>query len=157
QLDCPMSLAACESDYQDELRARLVVKSAATPRVSNLTSLENALSHPKSRQRRLQPSAYAHRRDPQREPGRVVGLDRDAAQRSCALGRFEPARRNARCKTPQRLFLLHADDRIIIAGHAGVGHVAGATGQDLVVGGRHVGVRAPDEAGAAVAEKAAAL
>src|SRR5258708_7393668 len=112
-----------------------------------------ALPRPKSRQRRLEPSAYTYRRDAQREPGRVVGLDRDAAQRGCALCRFEPARRNARQETPQRLFLLHADDRIIIAGHAGVGHVTGAAWQDLVIGGPHLGVRAHDETGAAGAQK----
>ena len=52
---------------------------------------------------------------------------------------------------------MHADDRIVIAGHAGVGHVGGAAGEDLVVGGRHMGVGADDETGAAVAEKSDAL
>src|SRR5258708_39720439 len=64
---------------------------------------------------------------------------------------------NARRETPQRLFLLHADDRIIIAGHAGIGHISGAAGKDLMVGGRHMGVGADDETGAAVAEKSDAL
>ena len=46
---------------------------------------------------------------------------------------------------------------IVIAGHAGVGHVGGAAGKDLVVGGRHMGVGADHEAGAAVAEKSDGL
>ena len=45
----------------------------------------------------------------------------------------------------------------VIAGHAGIGHVGGAAGQDLVIGGRHMGVGADHEAGAAVAEEADAL
>ena len=44
--------------------------------------------------------------------------------------------------------------RIVVAGHADVGDEGGAAGEDLVVGGRHMGVRADHEAGAAVAEMA---
>ena len=71
--------------------------------------------------------------------------------------RLETARGNAGRETAQRLFLLHADDRIVIAGHAGVGHVGGAAGENLMIGGRHMGMGADDEAGAAVAEEADAL
>src|SRR5437879_4104052 len=111
------------------------------------------LPRPKSRQRRLEPAAYSHRCDPQRQPGGVVGLDRDTAERRGAERRFEAPRRNAGRKAPQWLVLLHADDGVVIAGHAGVGHVGGAAGEDLVIGGRHMGVGADHETGAAVAEK----
>ena len=57
----------------------------------------------------------------------------------------------------QRLFLPHADDEIIIAGHAGIAHIGGAAGQHLMIGGRDMGVGADHEAGAAVAEEAHAL
>ena len=46
---------------------------------------------------------------------------------------------------------------IEIAGHADIGDEGGAPGQDAVVGGRHMGVGADDEAGAAVAEMAHGL
>ena len=50
-----------------------------------------------------------------------------------------------------RLVLGHADHRIVVAGHADVGDEGGAAGEDLVVGGRHVGMGADHQAGAAVA------
>ena len=52
------------------------------------------------------------------------------------------ARGNLRHGAAQRLVLLHADDGIVVAAHADVGHVGGAALQDAVVGGRHVRVRA---------------
>ena len=51
--------------------------------------------HPKPRQRRLQPSADPHRRDPQREPGCIVGLDRDTAQGRYAMRRLKSTGGNA--------------------------------------------------------------
>ncbi|MHC2275865.1 hypothetical protein ACVME8_002476 [Bradyrhizobium diazoefficiens] len=106
---------------------------------------------------RLQPAAHAHRRDPQREARCIVGLDRNAAERRHPRRRLEPAGGNPRREPAQRFFLLHADDGIVVAGHAGIRHVGGAAREDLVIGGRHMGVGADDEAGAAVAEEADAL
>ena len=57
-------------------------------------------------------------------------------------------------ETLQRHLLHHADHRIVVAGHADVGDVGGAARQDLVVGGRHVGVAADHERSAAVGEVA---
>ena len=57
-------------------------------------------------------------------------------------------------EAPQRLFLLVADHAVVVGAGAGVGLVGGAAGQDLAVGGRHVGVGADHQAGAAVAEMA---
>jgi hypothetical protein len=51
--------------------------------------IADPLPHPKPRQRRLQPSADPHRRDPQRQPGGIVGLGRDAAQRRNPKRRLE--------------------------------------------------------------------
>src|SRR6202023_3370643 len=50
-------------------------------------------------------------------------------ERRYAKRRFKPPGGNARRETPQRLLLLHADDRVIIAGHASIGHVGGAAGK----------------------------
>ena len=73
--------------------------------------------------------ADAHRRDVQREAGLVVGLDRNAAQRGDALAGSKRAGRIAAQKPPQRLFALHADDRFIVARHAGIGHIGRAAGR----------------------------
>ena len=52
----------------------------------------------------------------------------------------------------KRLFLVHADHRIVVAGHADVGDEAGSSGQDAVIGARRMGVRANHEARLAVDE-----
>src|SRR3546814_5614603 len=57
------------------------------------------------------------------------------------------------CSSDLRLGLLHADHRIVVAAHAGIGLVRRAAGQDLRIGGRHMAVGAADQRGAAVAEK----
>src|SRR3954454_4542524 len=62
-----------------------------------------------------------------------------------------------RCEAPKRLFLLHSDDRIVIAGHPGVCHVGGTAGEYLMVGCRHMGMSPDHETDAAIAEKANAL
>src|SRR5665213_4125692 len=67
------------------------------------------LPHPKPRQRRLEPAADPHRCDLERQSRRIVGLDRDAAQGCDTGGRLETSRGYAGRKTPQRLFLDHAD------------------------------------------------
>ena len=90
--------------------------------------------------------------DPQREPGRIVGLHRQPAQRRSPHRRLEARPGILRMKRRERLFLVHADDQIVIAGHADVGDEGGAARQDAVVGGRRMGVRADHEARAAVEE-----
>src|ERR1700756_5385733 len=60
------------------------------------------LPDPEPRQRWLQPATGPHRRDLERQPGRIVGLDRDAAQRGHSLGRLEPSRWNGWREPPER-------------------------------------------------------
>ena len=57
-----------------------------------------------------------------------------------------------RRKPLQRLFLGHADHRIVVAGHADIAHERGAARQDAQIRGRRMRMRADDNAGAAVAE-----
>ena len=76
---------------------------------------------------------------------RVVGLDREAAERALAGRRLEAGAGRLLQEAAQRLVLGHAEHRFVVAAHAGVGHVGGAAGQDAVVGGRHMGVGADDE------------
>src|SRR5580692_7937542 len=47
----------------------------------------------------------------------------------------------------------HADDGGVVAGHAGIADIGGAASEDTEVRCRGVGVRADDEAGAAVAKE----
>src|SRR5690606_26498289 len=54
----------------------------------------------------------------------------------------------------QRLFLVVADDGVVVAAAAGVRLIGRAAGQDLGVRRRNVGVGADHQAGAAVAEVA---
>ena len=54
----------------------------------------------------------------------------------------------------QRLVLLHADHRIVVAGHADVGDEARAAGENAMVGARHMRVGADDEARPSVGEVA---
>jgi len=54
------------------------------------------LTDPKTPAASLQPSPDPHRRDPECQPGRIVGLDRDAAQRGRAQRRLETAKRECR-------------------------------------------------------------
>src|SRR4029079_17525 len=95
------------------------------------------LTHPEWRARLFQPSAQAHRRDAKRQAGRIVGLHRYCAQRCRSERRFEAGRGDTRGEAPQRLLLLHADDRIVVAGHADIGHVGGAAGKNLMIGSGH--------------------
>ena len=90
----------------------------------------------------------------EREPGRVVGLDRDRAQRRRPVRGLELARRDAAHEALQRLGLVHADDGIVVAGHADIGDERGAARQHAMIGGLHMGVGADHEARAAVAEMA---
>ena len=66
--------------------------------------------------------------------------------------RLEFALRDAAQEAGERLVLVHADHRLVVAGHADIGHEGGAAGQDALVGGRHMGVGADHEARAAVGE-----
>src|SRR5438067_3698516 len=100
---------------------------------------------PKPRQHRLELSADADRRDLASKAGLIVGLDRDARYRRFALGGLQPLDRQFAQEAVDRLFLSHADHRIVIAAHPGIAHIGGAAGQDLVIGGRYVGVGADDE------------
>ena len=68
--------------------------------------------------------------------------------------RLEAGARNLAQEAVQRLVLDHADHRIVVAGHADIGHEGGAARQNLVIGGRHMGVGADHQAGAAVAVEA---
>src|SRR5262245_16199352 len=95
---------------------------------------------PDRRPRLFEPPAEAHGADPAGEAGRVIGLDRDRAQRRRPERRLEAGGRDAPHEPVQRLVLHHADHRIIIAGHADVRDERGAARQHLVIGGWRVGV-----------------
>ena len=77
-----------------------------------------------------------------RQAGAVVGLDIDRAQGPFAHGRGQPLGRHLAGKTPNRGFLDHADDGIVVAAHAYVGHVAGTVREDVGVGRRNMGMGA---------------
>src|SRR4051812_14305361 len=72
---------------------------------------------PKPWHGRLEPAPDPHRGDAQREARDVIRFHRDTAQRGGATRRLESARWNAGDEAVQRLVLVHADHRIIVAGH----------------------------------------
>src|SRR5271166_6591061 len=79
-------------------------------------------------------------------------LDRDPAEGRGTQRRLEPAGGDAADEAPQRLVLLHADHRIVVAGHADVGDKSGAAGEDAMVGARNMSVGAGYQTGPAVSE-----
>src|SRR5690606_20989766 len=99
----------------------------------------------------LQASAHADRFDAAGEARLVVGLHEDAADRRRTLGGLVAAARDLGGEPAQRLVLLVADHTVVVGAGAGVGLVGGAAGQDLGVGGGHVGVGAHHQAGPTVA------
>src|SRR5690606_25812767 len=101
-----------------------------------------------------QPPADTDRLHADSQAGAIVGLDVDAADGGGAVGGGVAAAGEAGGEAPQGLFLVVADDGVVVAAAPGVGLVGGAARQDLAVGGRDVGVGADHEAGAAVAEMA---
>ena len=83
-------------------------------------------------------------------PVTVVGLDENA------VGLQALARDVEFVRQQRAIFLQHArdvapDDRLVRAAQSGIGQVGRAAGKNLVVGGLHMGVRADDERGEAVA------
>src|SRR3977135_4124403 len=66
---------------------------------------DDRASPPERRPRLLQPAAEPHGSDALREPGVIVGLDRERAQGRNAHGRLEAPSRNLAQKTVQRLVL----------------------------------------------------
>ena len=66
--------------------------------------------------------------------------------------RARGGRRDLADEAPQRLVLVHADHRIVVAGHADVGDEARAAAQDARVGGGRVRMGADAKADAAVDE-----
>jgi len=85
------------------------------------------------RQMGRQAAADPHGFDCSREAVIIIGLEKDAAQRGLALCHLRTLAGHLGDKAQYCRSLLHADDRIVIAAHAGVGLVSGAAGQDLVV------------------------
>src|SRR3974390_525340 len=104
----------------------------------------------------LQQSAQTDRRDLHRQPLRI-GLDGDATQGRWPVRRLEARARDLAQKTRERLVLVHADDAVEVAGHTDIGDEGGASLQDAVIGGRHMRVRADDEARPSIAEVAHCL
>ena len=84
------------------------------------------------------------------EPGRVVDLDRDAAERRRPDRRLELAPGSCCRKRCSGSSLSMPITEFVVAGHADIGHVGGAARQHAVVGGRHMGVGADHQARAAV-------
>src|SRR6202011_1483730 len=79
-----------------------------------------------SGQTRGEATADSHRLDRPRQAGAIVGRGQNTAQGSFALGRLRALARHLGHKAPYRRVLLHADNRIIVAAHPGVGLVGGA-------------------------------
>src|SRR3984885_14723878 len=73
------------------------------------------------RPRRIEPAAEPQRRDSPRQAGRVIGLDKHAAQRRLAFGPQQPLARHLLAEPRDRPVRLHADYRIVIAAHADIG------------------------------------
>uniref|UniRef100_A0A0N4ZJH1 Phenol hydroxylase n=1 Tax=Parastrongyloides trichosuri TaxID=131310 RepID=A0A0N4ZJH1_PARTI len=96
----------------------------------------------------------ADRLDPLGQAGAVVGLNEDAADGGRAAGGGVAPARQPGGETAQRLFLVVADDGVIVAAAASIGLIGSAAGQYLRVGSRDVGVGADHQARAAVAEVA---
>jgi Glycosyltransferase family 87 len=80
----------------------------------------------------------------------VAAFDQDAFDPNSALGRME-ADGHPGAHAPDRELGLHADDRVVRAGHAGVRHRRGAAGLHARVGRLHVRVR-PDHRGHAAVQ-----
>src|SRR5436853_7049671 len=80
------------------------------------------LSIPEGRARLLEPPAQPHCGYAAGEPARIIGLDRERAQRRLAHRRLEARGGDLAQEPGQRLALVHADHRIVVAGHAEIGH-----------------------------------
>ena len=93
----------------------------------------------------------AHRPAGCGEAGAIVGLDREAAQRRLARPARSGPGRWCRKRCIGSSFSMPSIE-VVVAAHAGIGQVGRAAGEDAVVGGRHMGVRADDDADAAVDE-----
>src|SRR3546814_15180447 len=82
-----------------------------------------------------------------RQPGRVVRLHHHAAHGRLAVGGGEAFAGHLAHEPGDGGAFLHAADRIVVAAHAGVGHVGGAAATDVRVGGPNMAVRDDDERG----------
>src|SRR5215813_3419392 len=80
-------------------------------------------------QRRRQPAADPHRGDAPRQPGLVVGLREYGAEGARPHRCRQPFGRQLAGEALDRQRLLHADDRVVVAAHAGVGLIGRALGQ----------------------------
>jgi len=78
-----------------------------------------------------------------------VALDQRSAHLRIALGRFELARHSGEEPVEDQL-LLDPNHGVVRAGHADVGLISRAAGQDALVGGGNVGVGAEDGGDAAI-------
>src|SRR5437764_10502989 len=87
---------------------------------------------------RRQASAEPHRLDMARQTRRIVDHDKSAAQRPLALRRLCFLARHLGDEAADRGGLLHADHRIVVAAHARIAHIGGASDEDLRIGRRHV-------------------
>ena len=98
-----------------------------------------------------QPSPDADRFDTLGEPGPVICLDIDPAQRAFTKSRSIALSRQLGRKALDGVFLLHPDHAVMAAAHAGIRLIARAAFQDHEIRGGHMGVAADNKAGAPVA------
>src|SRR6266478_7384128 len=99
-----------------------------------------------------QPAPEADRRDVARQAARIVGLHHYSAERAGSFRDLEPLAGHLADETGDRRSLLHADDRIIVAAHAGIRLIARPGREDLAIGSRHMAMRPDDERDATVEE-----
>src|SRR5215831_3195042 len=101
---------------------------------------------------RFQAAADSDWSDAERQPRTLVSLDQNGAERRLARSRLEPPQGNAGREPAERLLRSHADDGIVVAGHADIGYKGCPSREDPVVSARRVGVGSDNEACSSVAK-----
>lgn len=98
-----------------------------------------------------QPAAHADGLYAEGEARLIVGFDIGAAEGAVAEGGLVAFAGELGDEAGERVLLLHANDAVIVAAHASIGLIGSAVLEDHRVSCGHMGVRADDKAGAAVA------
>src|SRR5579875_671003 len=132
-------------------RSILPTRRSRMTQILKRTSMFFSSSVPEFRAGLRYPAADPDRRDLRCKP-LGVELDGNAAKSRRASRRLKPACGQFGRESADGFFLFHADHRIIIPGHASIGHKGRAMRQDLVVGRGHMGMGANNQRNPAVGE-----